>query len=82
VLRNLSATAAWETLGPVSLDLLGRALHGAGDPTEAEAVLRRAQRRHPDDVWINYDLPRALEALARRAEAIRYNTTARALRPE
>ena len=45
-------------------------------------MLRRAQRRHPDDVWINYDLARALEKLARRPEATRYHTAARALRPE
>ncbi len=48
----------------------------------AEAVLRRAQQRHPGDVWINYDLARALEKLARREEAIRYYTAARSLRPE
>ena len=50
--------APYETLGPVSLDLLGRALNDAGDPAGAEAVLRRAQQRHPGDVWINYDLAR------------------------
>ncbi len=33
-------------------------------------------------MWINYDLARALENLARREEAIRYFTAARSLRPE
>jgi tetratricopeptide (TPR) repeat protein len=81
-LRRLAKAAPFETLGPVSLDLLGRALKDAGDPAGAEAVLRRAQQRHSDDVWINYDLARALEKLARREEAVRYYTAARSLRPE
>ena len=81
-LRRMAKAAPFETLGPISLDLLGRALKDAGDPTRAEAVLRRAQRLHPDDVWINYDLARALEKLARRDEAIRYYTAARSLRRE
>jgi tetratricopeptide (TPR) repeat protein len=81
-LRGLAKTTPFETLGPVSLDLLGRALKDAGDPTGALAVLRRAEQLHPDDVWINYDLARALEKLARRDEAIRYYTAARSLRRE
>jgi serine/threonine-protein kinase len=81
-LRKLMEAAPVEGLGPISLDLLGRALADAGDAAAAESVLRRAQRRHPDDVWINNDLARALERLARRPEAIRYHTAARALRPE
>ena len=81
-LRRLAKDAPFETLGPISLDLLGRALKDAGDASGAEAVLRRAQQRHPGDVWVNYDLARALEKLARREEAIRYYTAARSLRPE
>ncbi len=53
-----------------------------GDPKGAEVVLRQAQQRHPRDVWINYDLARSLEKLAKREEAIRYYAAARALRPE
>ncbi len=81
-LQGLAGGASYETLGPVSLDLLGRALNNAADPAGAEAVLRRAQQRYPGDVWINYDLAIALEKLARREEAIRYYTAARSLRPE
>jgi len=81
-LQDLAGGASYETLGPVSLDLLGRALSDAADPAGAESVLRRAQQRYPGDVWINYDLARALEKLARRDEAIRYYTAARSLRPE
>jgi serine/threonine-protein kinase len=81
-LRRMAKDAPFRTLGPISLDLLGRALKDAGDPAGAEAVLWRAQRLHPDDVWINYDLARALENLARRDEAIRYDMAARSLRRE
>ncbi len=81
-LQGLAAAASYETLGPVSVDLLGRAMSDAADPAGAEAVLRLAQRRYPGDVWINYDLAVALEKLARREEAIRYYTAARSLRPE
>jgi eukaryotic-like serine/threonine-protein kinase len=81
-LRRLAKATPFESMGPISLDLLGRALKDAGDPAGAEAVLRRAQQLHPGDVWINYDLARALEKLARREEAIRYYTAARSIRPE
>jgi tetratricopeptide (TPR) repeat protein len=81
-LQPLAKDAPFDTLGPISLDLLGRALKDVGDLAGAEAVLRRAQRIHPDDVWTNYDLARTLEKLARRDEAIRYYMAARALRPE
>ncbi len=82
VLKDLAHAAPTEALGPVSLDLLGRALKDADDPAGAEAVLRRAQERYPGDVWINYDLAGALEKLARREEAIRYYVAARSLRPD
>jgi serine/threonine-protein kinase len=81
-LQPLAKDAPFDTMGPVSLDLLGRALKDAGDPAGAEAVLRRAQQLHPGDVWTSYDLARTLERLAHRDEAIRYYTAARALRPE
>ena len=80
-LRRL-ARATPEALGPISLDLLGRAFRNASDAAGAEAVLRQAQQRHPRDVWINYDLARTLEKQARSDEAIRYYTAARSLRPE
>ena len=81
-LQALASTAKFDELGAISLDLLGNALADAGDPATAERVLRRAQARHTGDVWINYDLARVLERLNRRADAIRFYTAARALRPE
>ena len=71
-----------DELDAVSLDLLGKALDDAGDAAAAEAVLRTAQHRYPGDVWVNYDLARALAKLSRREDAIRYYTAARAIRPE
>ena len=64
-LRDLAGSAQVDDLPAVSLDLLGSALRDAGDPERAEAVLRRAQRRRPDDVWLNYNLAQCLEKLAR-----------------
>ncbi len=81
-LRALARSAKVGELPQASLDLLGRGLLEAGDPQTAESILRPAQRRYPGDGWLNYDLARCLEKLARRGEAIRYYTTARSIRPE
>src|SRR5262249_35815752 len=60
------------------------ALQRSGAAAEAEAVLRRGQRRHPTDVWLNFALAHHLHKKARpdRAEAVRFYTAARSLRPE
>jgi superkiller protein 3 len=81
-LRVLAHSAKFDALPPISLDLLGSALRDAGDPQVAESVLRQAERRHPSDVWLNYNLAKCLEKLARREEAIRYYSAARSIRPE
>jgi serine/threonine-protein kinase len=81
-LRALARTVKFDELPPVSLDLLGSALRDTGDPQTAESILRRAQRRHPGDVGLNYDFAQCLEKLARREEAIRYYTAARSIRPD
>jgi tetratricopeptide (TPR) repeat protein len=62
--------------------LLGSALREARDPRAAEVVSRQAQRLHPADVWLNYNLTQCLEKLARRQEAIRFYMAARSIRPE
>ncbi len=81
-LRGLVETARFEELGVTSLAQLGTALSRAGDPAKAEEVLRRAQLRFPGDAWVNYELARALQRLGRRDDAIRFDTAARAIRPE
>ena len=81
-LRELAGSARFDALGPVSLHLLALTLDTCGDPAAAENVFREAQRRHPDDVWVNFGLAQVLERRARREEAIRYYTAARSIRPE
>jgi len=81
-LQALAKTARFDELGPISLHLLGTGLHDAGDNKLAESVLRRAQGRYPQDVWINYALGNVMGALNRLDEAIRFYTAARAIRPE
>ncbi len=64
--------------------ILAAALDEAGDVDAAAALLRRTVGRHAGDVWANYNLARFLERAhpPRRDEAIRYDTVARAVRPE
>ncbi len=81
-LEALSKKANFDDLGPITLHLLGVGLNGVGDSALAESVLRKAQQRHPRDVWVNYELGRALEKQSRGDEAIRFYTAARAIRPE
>ncbi len=81
-LQAVEKKANYDALGPISLHLLGSGLIKADDPALAESVLRKAQERHPRDVWINYVLGQALEKLSRGDEAIRFYTAARAIRPE
>jgi serine/threonine-protein kinase len=81
-LQAQAKTANFDELGPISLKLLGTGLSADGDPAAAESVLRMAQRQHPGDVWLNYELGRVLESLERHDEAIRFFTAARVIRPE
>lgn len=77
-LQTLAKTANFGELGPISLLLLARGLWRSGDRPGAEALLRKAQARHPGDLWINVELGNMLRA----EESIRFYTAARAIRPE
>jgi eukaryotic-like serine/threonine-protein kinase len=70
-------------LPPATQAALGRALRETGAPEEAAAFLRQAQRRHPEDFWINFELGDALGDCRppRHAEAVRFFAIALALRP-
>ncbi len=82
-LRALSQDRQVAELPPASILQLASALREAGDPAAAVALLESAAQRYPGDVWINYNLAEVLAGLpARREEAVRYYTAARALRPE
>ena len=81
-LGSLAASARGADLPPLTLASLAAALLDAGNPTEAEAVLRPAVLRSPDNIELNLLLARTLEKRLRHGEAIRYYMAARALRPE
>jgi tetratricopeptide (TPR) repeat protein len=82
-LRALSQDRQVAELPPASILQLASALREAGEHAAAVSLLESAAQRYPDDVWINYNLAEVLASFpARREEAVRYYTAARALRPE
>src|SRR5439155_11237542 len=85
-LKQLTAEAQQASLSAVALQLLGQALEGRGALDEAVAVLRHAQRSHPADFWIHFQLAQVLLATrhqgpGRLEEAIGCYRAALALRP-
>jgi serine/threonine-protein kinase len=83
-LAELADPARVERLPVRSVELLGRVLLDRGAADRALAVLEEAQRRHPDDVWINYLLAGAALNVrpSQTDKAIRHFSAAAALRPE
>jgi tetratricopeptide (TPR) repeat protein len=69
---------------PQTLSALGHALLEAGAAAQAEALLREARRRTPDDFWANYDLAWLImkSPTLRLDEAARLCAAAVALRPQ
>ncbi|MCG8649485.1 MAG: protein kinase [Pirellulales bacterium] len=70
---------------PFSRVQLAAALGAVGKDSHAIAVLRRAQRAHPEHFWVNHHLAVALSLQGNRAsaeESVRFFTVAAALRPE
>jgi tetratricopeptide (TPR) repeat protein len=69
-------------LPPATLYLLGKALADVGAPVASLRLLRKAQRLHPDDFWLNFQLAFQLAngKPPRPEEAIRYYTSALAVR--
>jgi serine/threonine protein kinase/tetratricopeptide (TPR) repeat protein len=82
-LLELSREARVLEQPPATLLLLSQSL-ATTDLPEATALLRRTQRQHPEDFWINHELGRYLRDLKppRLEEAIGYFRTALALRPQ
>jgi tetratricopeptide (TPR) repeat protein len=83
-LKQLASDPSAAELSAPTAVLLGQALSDAGEAAAAAALLRPSVLRHPEDVWTNYALGRALvESQPREGEeAVRYYTAARAIRPE
>ncbi len=69
---------------PTALKTLAQALLEFEGDDAAIGLLRRAQRRYPDDFWMNFDLGWALlrQRPASNAEALRCFSVARLLRPD
>jgi tetratricopeptide (TPR) repeat protein len=82
-LKELAA-ADVAALPPTTAVLLGDALASTGAVAEAVAVLRKAQRRHPADFWINHQLGSYLMQVrpARLEEAVGFYRAALALQPQ
>jgi Flp pilus assembly protein TadD len=83
-LQNLASAeeiASWPT---PTLCLFGRYLARAGAVDEAVAVMRQAQRRHPDDFWINLRLAEFLIKVKppQTVEGLGFFRVAVALHPE
>jgi serine/threonine-protein kinase len=83
-LQQLARDAEAPDQLPASLYLLGRALARSGFPDDAIGVLRRGQRKHPLDFWLNFELARQLDLAGPRfaVEEARLATVARSLRPD
>jgi serine/threonine-protein kinase len=80
-LEKLASDAEVESSPPELLSLLAYILHRAGgDPVP---LLERAQRRHPGDFWLNYNLGQVLRDTqkGRVEEAVGYFRAALAVRP-
>jgi serine/threonine protein kinase len=85
-LKALAALAASDKvfrLMPPTLYVLGDALlQGKGMYSQAEGMLREAQRRQPDDFWLNLNLLYFFSALQpSREDALRFASAAVAIRP-
>jgi serine/threonine-protein kinase len=81
---RLAGSADVAELSPAELLFLSRVLRSIGRPQQALQVLRQGQQRHPGDLGVNFALALACEAAdpPQTAEALRYCTAARALRPK
>ena len=77
----LAATVPEEDLHSESISRLAYALGALGDKEKAAGLLRRAQRAHPDDFWINHDLASTLMGAGQPNEAVRFYSAAVAIHP-
>jgi tetratricopeptide (TPR) repeat protein len=81
---QLAAAPLPERLAPSTIILLADQLRFAGEKAKALEVLRQAQRQHPGDFWLCFEL--AGHSFRRGStgyeDAVRYLTAALALRPQ
>jgi tetratricopeptide (TPR) repeat protein len=77
---RLAEEAPVAELSPQTIFLLATLLDGVG--VDGDELLRKAQRRHPDDFWLNYNLSFNLRTKLKAREAESYARVALAKRPE
>lgn len=78
---ELAGSTPEEDLHRESISRLAYALGHLGEREEEASLLRRAQRAHPEDFWINHDLARSLMRGGQPDEAARFYSAALAVRP-
>jgi serine/threonine protein kinase/Tfp pilus assembly protein PilF len=84
-LRSLASSEEVFDLAPATLFLLGDAFQAAEQTrTQVEVFLRKAQRRHPNDFWLNINLWQHFAYMQppQTEETLRFATVAAALRPD
>jgi serine/threonine-protein kinase len=81
-LVRLASTANVERLPEASVTRLAFSLAMQGRQDLAVGLLRRAQRAHPDDFWVNADLGRELMRSGKPDEAARFFSVAVGVRPK
>jgi serine/threonine-protein kinase len=81
VLEGLATTADLDRLPEASVTRLAFALAHVGRREMAIALLRRVQRAHPDDFWVNADLGRQLMDSGQPEAAVRFFAVAVGVRP-
>jgi serine/threonine-protein kinase len=84
MLNDLALDPALLAQPPATVLLLGRALAAEGEVPQAVAVLRSAQRRYPNNFWLNHNLGHYLKDSrpAQVGAAVGYYRAALALRPD
>jgi serine/threonine-protein kinase len=80
-LERLAASADPSSLPVASVERLATDLFELGSDTIALSLFHRAQRAHPDDFWINFNLAHAEMRSGRPEDAIRFFSVAVAIRP-
>ena len=79
--QELADSTPQEVRHRESVSRLAYALGHLGDRETEASLLRRAQRAHPEDFWINHDLARSLMGAGKPEEAVRFYSAALAIRP-
>src|SRR5262249_37150202 len=83
-LEVLAAVDEVTDLPPPTLALMAQVLRGLRARDQSLALVTKAQRRHPGDFWVNYNLAILFETMGPTSndDAIRYSAMALALRPQ